>query len=399
MSSIVRTSSAWVKYNNRVLNFKEDTNPLGLPPYTMRFQFDKPDYGPNPGNPDIGHPGITYVGTWTRVSSSPNIWDFTYSNTNWGRGTNIENIDVFEYQKSMSWWMYYSPSRNKLTWSGYADIVPWVHLLGANTSGITNMSHLFDQPANGSGPCVGFADICLFDTSSVTNLEGAFSGLKYIQKLPMYDTHSATTLRSAFAALLQVTHPVMFDLASCTNAQHIFVASSIPSVKLVNTDKVTDFSDAFFECTNLTSVNLFDTRATVNMNGMFCSCSSITSVPKYDTRNVTDMGDMFNGCTNLTTIPLFNTSKVTDFSDMAKDCTSISSVPLFDTSMAERMSRMFSGCRAVTGGALALYQQASTQPNVPQYHSGAFSNCGANTTTGQTELAQIPSDWGGTMQE
>jgi len=57
------------------------------------------------------------------------------------------------------------------------------------------------------------------------------------------------------------------------------------------------------------------------------------------------------------------------------------------------MRYTFDGCTSVESGALALYQQASTQSNPPQQHSYTFRNCGSNTTTGSAELAQIPNDW------
>ena len=73
-----------ITYNNSVLKvgsswLKTSLNPLGLPPYTMRFLFDAPFYDPT---------DYSYVkGTWHRVSTTPNIWDFTYFSTNWGRRT------------------------------------------------------------------------------------------------------------------------------------------------------------------------------------------------------------------------------------------------------------------------------------------------------------------------
>jgi surface protein len=105
---------------------------------------------------------------------------------------------------------------------------------------------------------------------------------------------------------------------------------------------------------------------------MFYYCTSLTSVPLFDTSNVTKMYQMFENCNKLTTIPLFDTSNVTD------------------------MDWMFVNCVNVQSGALALYQQASTQTNPPANHTLTFSNCGRDTQTGSAELAQIPQDWGGT---
>jgi hypothetical protein len=62
------------------------------------------------------------------------------------------------------------------------------------------------------------------------------------------------------------------------------------------------------------------------------------------------------------------------------------------------MRNMFYDCVNVQSGALALYQQASSRVTPPS-HSYTFRFCGSNTETGAAELAQIPTSWGGTMQE
>jgi len=69
---------------------------------------------------------------------------------------------------------------------------------------------------------------------------------------------------------------------------------------------------------------------------------------------------------------------------------------LFDTSKVTDIRGMLYQSYNVQSGALALYQQASSQDIPPSQHSQTFYNCGSNTTTGAAELAQIPSDWGGT---
>ena len=91
-----------------------------------------------------------------------------------------------------------------------------------------------------------------------------------------------------------------------------------------------------------------------------------------------------------------NTSGVTNMSNMFKYCTSLTTAPLFDTSSVTNMSQMFDECTNVETGALALYQQASTQATPPSDHDRTFRHCGSGTVTGTAELAQIPSDWGGT---
>ena len=136
-----------------------------------------------------------------------------------------------------------------------------------------------------------------------------------------------------------------------------------------NTSNITDIRSMFFACRNLTKVALFDTSSVTVTSSMFTECYALTSVPLFDTSNVKRMNYMFENCTSLRTIPLFNTSKVVS------------------------MTCMFDRCINVESGALALYQQASTQTNPVTSHLAAFYNCGSNTVTGAAELAQIPDDW------
>lgn len=112
-----------------------------------------------------------------------------------------------------------------------------------------------------------------------------------------------------------------------------------------------------------------NTTGVTNMLQMFVECNNLESVPLFDTSNVTNMHGMFERCYALTSIPLLNTSKVTD------------------------MINICHSCYNVEHGALALYQQASTQANPPAYHYSAFFSCGIYTQSGAAELAQIPNDW------
>lgn len=112
-----------------------------------------------------------------------------------------------------------------------------------------------------------------------------------------------------------------------------------------------------------------------------------------NTSNVMYIWQMFYGCTSLTTVSLFDTSNATDMYRMFDYCTSLTSVPLFNTSKVTDMREMLSECYKVESGALALYQQASSQTTPPSKHTRTFYQCGRDTTTGAAELAQIPSDW------
>lgn len=132
-----------------------------------------------------------------------------------------------------------------------------------------------------------------------------------------------------------------------------------------------DWSMLFFYSNELIEVLGANTTNVTTMTNMFHYCSQLTTVSLFDTSNVTNMTRMFEGCGQLTTIPLFNTSKVTN------------------------MDYTFRNCSHVDSGALALYQQASSQTTPPTNHAGTFEDCGNNSETGRVELAQIPASWGG----
>ena len=145
--------------------------------------------------------------------------------------------------------------------------------------------------------------------------------------------------------------------------------------------------------------------ACTDATAMFQGCTSMVTAPTITTTSaLQQVGSMFARCFALETIPLFNTSGVTKFfggsrGGICYQCTALKSVPLFDTSSATDVRSMFNSCSAVESGALALYQQMSTQATPPSSYGSCFTNCGANTVSGSAELAQIPTSWGGTMPE
>ena len=178
------------------------------------------------------------------------------------------------------------------------------------------------------------------------------------------------------------------------NMSNMFEACTpLTNIALFDTSSVTDMSNMFYRCTYLTTVAMFDTSSVTTMEGMFQLCYRLTSVPLFDTSNVTDMSRMFYSCETIQTIPTLNTSNVVNMEDMCGYCKELTVVPLFNTSKVTNMSYAFEICYKVQSGALALYQQASTQPHPPTNHAYAFKACGRDTQTGSAELAQIGSGW------
>lgn len=211
----------------------------------------------------------------------------------------------------------------------------------------------------------------------------------------VYDVYkSGTSFGSLLRGSVNVVEVLGANTTGITNMSYMFDScTSLRTVSLFDTYNVTNMSEMFCYCTSLSTVPLFDTSNVTDMYWMFDGCSNLTTVPLFDTSNVTSMSNMFYNCESLTSIPLFNTSKVTTMYRMFQGCTSLTNIPLFDTSNVTSMQYTFWNCSSVQSGALALYQQASSQTKPPSNHSGTFYNCGSNTTTGAAELAQIPNDW------
>lgn len=276
---------------------------------------------------------------WVQVSSSPNVWDFTKVSSNWGA------IFSGRFQ-----------DRNNI-----------VHVVGANLLGVATVGSAFVN-------CTALRSVGTMDISTATNLTTMFSDCSALNSITSLNTASATEMRNMFSG--------------CTSL------SAVPSL---DTSHVTTMSYMFSGCRSITSVPLFNTSNVTSMASMFEGCVSLTSVPLFDTSKVTMMSSMFSTCLSLATAPLFDTSKVTTMATMFQGCSSLTTVPLYNTVNVANVTSMFSSCKNVESGALALYQQMSSQVLVPEIHPQCFTQCGSLTASGQAELAQIPVSWGGTM--
>lgn len=144
------------------------------------------------------------------------------------------------------------------------------------------------------------------------------------------------------------------------------------------------------------TTNVYDVyKSGTDFDRLLYKASNVAEVLGANTTGIRTMAEMFTNCVSLTSVSLFNTSSVTTMSYMFDNCESLTAVPLFDTSRVTTMDYAFNYCLYVESGALALYQQVSSQAWPPSSHIRTFYLCGANTTTGAAELAQIPTAWGG----
>ena len=186
-------------------------NPLGLPPFTIRCKF-RSGYTPTKGD------------SQTLVDAEENVWDIYKNSTDW----------------------------SNLLAQSYSDgQYPLLEVLGANTTGVTNMFCLFGW--GGSNGRSNLTKVALFDTSSVTNMQQMFQRSR-ITTIPLFDTSSVTNMNSMFG--------------SCT---------SLVNIPLIDTSKVSIMSYAFYECSALITIPLLNIDSVTNVDSMFQSCINVES--------------------------------------------------------------------------------------------------------------------------
>lgn len=262
------------------------------------------------------------------------------------------------------------------------------------TGNCADMSYMFYN-VQFSDPSFGGIPPYL-DMSSCVNASYMFynSNLKVFP----YDTSNVQNMSHMLDKAVNLTTlPPNLSLASCTNADSLFLLCRFKSTPLLDISHCTNTSRMFDGCILLEEVSLTSACLTETTEAMFYDCRALKSVPLFDTSNATTVYDMFNGCTVLESIPLFDTSNATTGYGFAYGASSLKQIPLINTSKMTNVAYMFSGCFMVESGALALYNQMSTQAIPPSIHGNAFKNCGRDTASGSAEVAQIPTSWGGTQ--
>ena len=213
-----------------------------------------------------------------------------------------------------------------------------------------------------------------------SNAEGMFSGKTCISA-PSFTNCTLNNPKVLFGS----------TTSSSSANTHYPVTVTMSNVALTG-----DAAAMFSGCDALTAIPSFDASGLTSLQYAFRNCAQITSVPQMNTSSVTNFGGTFQNCSALTSVPLLDTSSVTDMCRTFFGCSALTEIPLFNTANVTDMYRTFFYCYNVESGALSLYQQASTQTTPPSNHDSTFTKCGRDTVTGSAELAQIPSDWGGT---
>lgn len=119
--------------------------------------------------------------------------------------------------------------------------------------------------------------------SSITDMQGKYSGDLQLKYFPNVNTSSVITLNSCFV--------------NCNYLENIV---------LINTSNVTNMYRAFMSCYRLETIPLLDTFKVENFNEVFRYCSNLKNIPEFDTSNIKFMTNAFGNCSNLTNESLNN---------------------------------------------------------------------------------------------
>lgn len=390
---------------------------------TLRFLFGDSDYDPTVA-------GVGSSGTWTKKNTKfTNVWDWTNTNTSWASAFYISGNDgcFMDYENN-----------------------PVKVIAAGDTSSVTDFSRLFSW-------CTAITEVCQIDTSRATNVFIMFNRCINCEKFPDMDLSSATDARGIYQSCykMKIGPNLILPTDHEYSLQNLFIyCINLETIPLYNThnciNMMSMFSGSETDLMKLKSIPKLDTSSVTTMNQMFAFCVELTTIPELDTSNVDNMRNMFRGCTKLTSVPHFDTSNVTNMAVMFYDCPSLEEVPDFDTSKVTQMQGMFEGynetmhlkyvpnfdyskvtrfeefmknnvdlktipemnieasvtychemfsnCPNIKSGQKALYDKLSAIGTITN-HTDCFKDCGSDTEEGRAELAQIPTSWGGTMEE
>lgn len=232
------------------------------------------------------------------------------------------------------------------------------------------------------------------------------------------------SIANTTAVQVSSSNPNLWDITtnSTTDWSGLFRENTeLLGVRGANATGITNIEDMFRNCPKLqTVVGPMDLRSVTSLDRVFMQSMALAMTPSgWDVSGITSMSATFQNCLglwritdnfcntpnvtdysycyaatrDLRTVPLIDTSAATNLDSMFWWSMGLTAVPLLNTSSATNVNYMFEQCYVVESGALALYQQMSSQANPPASHEGTFHDCGADTTSGSRELAQIPSDW------
>lgn len=159
----------------------------------------------------------------------------------------------------------------------------------------------------------------------------------------------------------------------------------------------------FYNWGPLSSIAYFDTSMLYNASELVASNNAsriqqVEYIPDFNFSSITDEQLTWNGSVLTQGSPKKGLGSFAYSRDGSSRYSRLKAVPnlTLPTDSSVTVDYMFYRQYNVEGGALALYNKFNAA-NWTGSHTSSFTNCGAGTSSGQAELAMIPSDWGGTM--
>jgi surface protein len=282
-------------------------------------------------------PAVLFTTTWTTtVPGQLIILPYsalgTYSGTiDWGDATTSVN----SYANRNHY--YASPGTYTVEINGTCNGWNFNNFGGANASYITSVVN-WGQLQLGSSTGYYFNNCSNLDLSSVSdvldltgifNLESMFSnsGISTVNNINSWNTSSVINMGGMFSGASSFDQELTFDTSSVTDMNSMFGNTMLfnQPVNAFDTSSVIDMSYMFYNATSFNqSLSNFDTSNVNNMGGMFSGASSFDqSLSNFNTSSVIDMSYMFNGAQLFDqSLSTFDTSNVTDMSYMFYDATS-----------------------------------------------------------------------------
>ena len=367
---------------------------------TLRFKFSKSGYDPV-------NAGVGSAGTWNHLIDD--VWDWTNTNPDWH--------DAFKGA--------FTADDNEVEVIGAGD-----------TSGVTNVNKMFAGIFSGT-PTSGWSltstnnvvECISFDLSNCTNVQSMFcaSNLRHAN----FDLSNISVGLSGFYAATQLTKVSSINLGHATEISNLFArCSALVTVgSLTISANLTNCLAAFAYCSNLeyfdgfigdlshvtfyhttfglceslkrigTPINMIGCKGTTACPQLFANCSELVDVQVINfTSAITAMNSMFGGCWKMPNMPIgLDTSKISNFKSAFASMKEIETIEDINVDSATNVNGMFRNCYNVKYGILEMYNKLVARGAAITDHTNCFLDCGRDTPEGQAALAQIPTDWGGTM--
>lgn len=361
-----------------------------LPAYTLRYKFYDSSFDPT---------SISVKGTWTQVSSSPNVWDWTYQNATWDYGP------------------FKSSASDTPPATGLYDVID----AGDNT-GVNSLPYFFggtsyNATVDTSGPVIvcdlhirplrlnglfyrnptltsfaGNIDISNLEIVVGTDGSGNPTWYTYLQSLYYYCTSLTSLPPFAGTKIVEAGHDYYFSMSEL----------------VTGCSSMTDFS-------NFSTLDVrLDNLANMSPNDGIRMDGALTKTPL-----LTITGNECNGW-HPNALPIRILSQISNASDASTVRLSPNKANIFNwrfrnqarfkflfydvelTTVPDFTNFSYTGCDFtgcfannvdVTSGALAAYTKLSSLSGT--VGTDCFLDCGSNTQTGQADLDQIPQSWGG----